>query len=156
MVDIFTPGDDKPHTYETLFHLENAEAVKDEATLAVTGADAGRANLAIIPANPQGLGVEIVKGQEKPVVQGWVPAKGYDVRAIPTPVYTRTAAGQVVEPYLLYPLGAGEANPVKAISFRDGTLAIQMADGRSHAMGFAIQGGKLTQVTWNGTAIKIR
>ena len=86
------------------------------------GADAGRANLTIIPARKEGLSVEIVKGQETPVVQGWVPTKEYDVRAIPTPIYTRKVSGSFIEPYILYPLADGEANPVQIISFADNTL----------------------------------
>ncbi|MBR4220290.1 MAG: hypothetical protein IKR81_03980, partial [Victivallales bacterium] len=156
MFDIFTSKDDKPHTYETMFHLENAEAKLDSITLAVTGADKGRANLAIIPARKEGLSVEIVKGQETPVVQGWVPTKEYDVRAIPTPIYTRKTAGQFVEPYLLYPLADGEANPVQKTSFADNTLTVKMADGTAHTFALKLDGERLAEIIWNGTSIHIR
>ncbi len=156
MFDIFTSKDDKPHTYETMFHLENAEAKLESNTLTVTGADAGRANLAIIPARKEGLSVEIVKGQEEPVVQGWVPAQAYDVRAIPTPIYTRKVSGSFIEPYILYPLADGEANPVKDISFADNTLTVKMADGATHAFALKLDGERLAEINWNGTLIKIR
>ena len=157
MFDIFTPKDDKPHTYASMFHLENAEAKLDAKTLVATGADAGRANLAIIPARVDGgLSVEIIKGQEKPVVQGWVPSKEYDVRAIPTPIYTRKAAGQFIEPYILYPLGDGEANPVEDVSFANNTLTVKMADGATHTFALKLDGERLAEINWNGTTIHIR
>ncbi len=156
MFDIFTSKDDKPHTYETMFHLENAEAKLDSSTLAVTGADKGRTNLAIIPARKEGISVEIVKGQETPVVQGWVPTKEYDVRAIPTPIYTRKAAGQFIEPYILYPLADSETNPVKELAFANNTLTVKLADGTTHTFALKLDGERLAEINWNGTLIKIR
>ena len=157
MFDIFTPKDEKSHTYASMFHLENAEAKIDAKTLAATGADAGRANLAIIPARVDGgLSVEIIKGQEKPVVQGWVPSKAYDVRAIPTPIYTRKAADQFIEPYILYPLADGEANPVQDVSFANNTLTVKMADGTTHSFALKLDGERLAEINWNGTVIHIQ
>ncbi len=156
MFDIFTPKDDRTHTYETIFHLENKEASVDRASLAVTGTDARRANLAILPAAREGLSVAVVKGQEKPVVQGWVPAEGYEVRPIPTPVYTRTAAGQIVEPYVLWPLAPGEPSPVRGVDFADRTLTVRLADGTVHRFTLELAGARIASIQWNGQRIQVR
>jgi len=65
------------------------------------------------------MNVKIVMGQEKPEVQGWVHdenTKGtYECSPVATPIYKRTATGQWIEPYLLYPLKPNEKFPVSSI-----------------------------------------
>ena len=156
MFDVFTPTDKSPHKYETIFHMDDNDAAVSAHTLAVTGRDETHPRLSIMPARPDGLAVEVVKGQETPVVQGWLHTTGYEMRPIPTPIFRRECAGQFVEPYLLYPLGTGEANPVASLSFAEDTLRVQFADGRVLSIAIKLSGQKISSLTWNGELITIR
>jgi hypothetical protein len=75
------------HTYSNLFHFDADEATADDQTLVVSSADAGRANLTLVPLATDGLTLRMVKGQENPV-QGWIPRENH--RAIPTAIYEKT------------------------------------------------------------------
>ena len=70
MIDVFTPKDDKIHTYESFFHFNSADAKIDYDNLSVTSTDKGKANLQIIPLNYDNLSIHLVKGQKSPEVQG--------------------------------------------------------------------------------------
>ena len=115
VVDALKPNDDKPHSYEAMFHLDVKDVAVDPTTKRVLSQNADAANIAIVPAVSEGLSVEVIRGQEKPFVQGWTPAGGYDVRPIPTPVFKRTAAGVTHFVYVFYPLPEGETLPVKSV-----------------------------------------
>ncbi len=156
MFDLFTPSDEQAHTYETMFHLNNDNAVLDEKTLAVTGTDFCRPNLAIMPARKTGLSVAIVKGQETPFVQGWLPTVDYTLRPIATPVFQRKISGQFLEPYLLLPIGAGEENPVLEASFTNNVLLVRWKDGTEHSFSLSVDGDKLSKIVWNGETITLR
>ena len=93
------------HTYENLFHLDADEAALDEETLSVRTLVPDAANLLVIPADRDGLTVEVVKGREEPV-QGWVPRAKH--RPIPTPVYRKTGPPPQTFVTLLVPLATGE------------------------------------------------
>lgn len=115
VVDVLQPRDDKPHTYEAMFHLDVNDVAVDSATKRVLSLNKADANLAIIPAADNGLSVDIVKGQEKPFVQGWMPAGGYKVRPIPTAVFKRTASGVCHFVYVFFPLPTGVKSPVASV-----------------------------------------
>ena len=135
VVDVLSPADGGPHTYDSLFHLDVDEASVDAETLTVTGTS-GEAQLAIIPLDPEGLSIEIVEGQTEPVVQGWIPTGRHDeLRPIPTPTYHAEGAGTVVMAYALVPGEAGAELPVvERLVALDGTLvvALRWSDGRVH------------------------
>jgi hypothetical protein len=135
VVDALQPNDDKPHTYEAMFHLDVKDVDVDPATKRVLSLNEDAANLAIIPAADAGLSVDIVKGQEKPFVQGWVPARGYDVRPIPTPIFKRAATGPAYFVYVFFPLPKGANLPVTsvepvALSPDAARVKVRFADGR--------------------------
>ena len=138
VTDFLTPQDDKTHRHDSMFHLDSPDAKLDEATKSVVTQDED-SNLAIIPLADDGLRVQVISGQETPIVQGWMPvAGGYDVRPIPTPTYTREQSGPASFAYVFYPIAAGAACPIKSVSklavegSRDAVgLTIRFEDGRT-------------------------
>jgi len=115
VVDTLTPSDDQQHSYESMFHLDAERAEVDEQSKSVRTVNADAANLAIIPMADSGLSVRIVSGQEKPIVQGWMPSGGYDVRPIPTPIFGKSGSGPVTLAYALYPTPKGGKCPVTGV-----------------------------------------
>lgn len=152
MLDAFTSADDREHSFSTMFHLDNEAAALDEASKTVAGSDPGIPNLAIIPMRKEGLEVEIVKGQEQPFVQGWVPLKEYEMRAIPTPVYKRKAKGQWLEPWILYPLKADAQSPVAETGYNDNQAFAVMKDGSKYTFTFNMTKDKLSSIIWKTTS----
>ena len=158
MFDMFLPTDKAKRTYETSFHLNEAEAEVKTGLQAVIGTHEGVANLAIVPLNSKGLDVNVVCGQETPEVQGWIHDERcgvYGCRPVATPIYKREVAGQWVEPYLLYPVKAGEEFPVASvkakgtgryvISFKDGTrITVNLTAGAESlgTLSYSIKSGK--------------
>jgi hypothetical protein len=116
VADILTPSDDHEHTYEALFHLDTRNVAVDMKTKQVVTLNKDSANLAIIPVNDASLSLDVVKGQEDPYVQGWIPSGRYGVRPIPTVVFTRQTRGKTEFIYLFYPLPEGMTVPVKSIA----------------------------------------
>ena len=110
--DTLMPYDDEVHTYESPFHLEADDVDLDKETGIVVTRNSDDSNLAIIPLKEPDLDIEIVSGQEEPVVQGWVAAGGYDVRAIPTPIYKKSTKGVTHLVYVFYPIPKGEKCPI--------------------------------------------
>jgi len=135
VVDVLEPTDDQPHTYEAMFHLDVEDVAVDPATKRVITQNDDAANLAIVPVADAELEVEVIKGQEEPFVQGWVPAGGYRVRPIPTPVFKRKAAGVTYFVYVFYPLPKGARLPVtrvEPVSLAPDIVRVKVlfADGR--------------------------
>ena len=137
VVDSLTPSDDKPHKYESMFHLDMTGAEVDAATKAVRTTDAKGANLSILPMADEGIKVSIISGQEKPIVQGWMPAGGYTCRPIPTPVFEKQQAGKASFAYVFYPTPEGGKCPIAkveplTVTGDDGAVgvAIDFGDGR--------------------------
>jgi chondroitin AC lyase len=119
MFDVFTPKDAKEHSYESFFHFNSTKAIINNDFVAAVSNDTNSANLAIVPIKSKEMNVNIVMGQEKPEVQGWVHDErtkdDYACSPVATPVFKRTASGQWIEPYLLYPLKQNEKFPVASI-----------------------------------------
>ena len=132
--DTLTPNDDEAHIYESPFHLEADDVELDNETGKITTRNLGDSNLAIIPLKDSDLDVEIVSGQEEPVVQGWVSAGGYNVRPIPTPTYKKSVKGVTHFVYVFYPIPKGERCPVIRVeSLHEKScpgIRIHFADGK--------------------------
>lgn len=142
--DSFAPRDDKPHTYDAMYHL-NAEAIDIEAAdLRVTTRNARGSNLAMIPLKQAGLSVSNQAGQEKPYVQGWVRQGDYGVRPIPTPVYRLEATGAASTALVLFPLKEGQVNPVAAVK--------AIAQEKERGVEIEFTGGKTQRVLLTGQA----
>jgi|LSQX01.2.fsa_nt_gb hypothetical protein len=156
VVDKLTPEDDKPHKYESMFHLDMSGTEVDAATKAVHTTDEKGANLSIWPAYDDSLSVSVIAGQEEPIVQGWIRLKDYECRPIPTPVYEKEHSGVTRLAYVFYPTPEGAKCPVKGVEYvpvRVGegvALAIDFGEGRidyfalSDAPGKQIKFGNLT------------
>jgi hypothetical protein len=134
VTDFLTPTDDKPHRYDSMFHLD-AGAVKVDGKSVVT--QNKESNLAIIPLADDGLSVRVTSGQEKPIVQGWMPAGGYNVRPIPTSTYSREQSGPASFAYVFYPIAQGKECPISSVeklAVEGGQavgLSIRFSDGRT-------------------------
>jgi hypothetical protein len=123
--------DGKPHLYEALYHLDANEIDADLQTGIVETRDGG-ANLRIVPLRVEGMQTDIVKGQETPVVQGWIP-RGHGIRGvrpIPTIVYGCRSADPVVFVTALQPLGDGAEDRVTSIACDADRIGIVFAGGR--------------------------
>ena len=150
VLDVLSPKDEKEHAYETMFHLENIEAAVDEKSQIACGLDADVANLAILPVKVDGLTSTIVKGKEDEPAQGWELRSGYyDKHPIPTILYNRKAAGQWLEPWLLYPLKPNEKQPpVQSISMTTPqTIELKFADGRVHVIEMTLEADGISKLS---------
>jgi len=146
VVDELHPTDGKPHRYESLFHLDAPDARADQASGTVVTQDPAGANLALIPVQLDGWQVEVVKGQERPVVQGWLPTGKHNVlRPVPTAVYHRTAGGDPQLAYFLVPLREGEPVPTVAALPTEGASTV----GSFAARIVGAEGAHFT-LLWNG------
>jgi len=128
VVDCLTPADDKPHKYDSMFHLDTPPsppltkggqgglgADVDASSKSVRTTNADAANLTILPLAGADLTVSVISGQETPVVQGWMPFAPYKCRPIPTPIFETTRSGPTSLAYVIYPTKAGEKCPVEKV-----------------------------------------
>ena len=132
VVDTLTPSDAKSHKYESMLHLDMSGAEIDPATKSVGTTDAKGANLSIVPMADDGLHVGIISGQEKPAVQGWMPAGGYTCRPIPTPVFEKEQLGKTTMAYVFYPTPEGAKCPIARVK----PVALEGAEGVGMAIDF--------------------
>jgi len=134
IADELEPRDGKPHTYETLFHLDAENAAAD--ALRVTTQNAGP-NLTVLAFGADS--VKIVKGQKDPVVQGWLPddAGGYGgIRPIPTAIYRKEAASAVTLVYALCPAAGTATCPVMFAEVLADRLTVRLTDGKEKTIQF--------------------
>lgn len=134
VVDTLVPSDEKPHRYESAFHLDVSGAEVDAAAKSVRTTDAKGANLSILPVADDGLKVSIVSGQKEPIVQGWMPAGGYTCRPIPTPIFSREQPGDASFAYVFYPTPEGgrcRVVKVEPLAVEGATaMAVRFENGR--------------------------
>jgi hypothetical protein len=134
IADELVPRDGKPHTYDALFHLDAPEAAPDGLQVATQNPGP---NLTI-----QAFGldsVQIVKGQTNPVVQGWLPerAGGYGgIKPIPTAIYQKSAPGQTLLLFALYPTSGPASCPVADVGFASDQLTVRLRDGTERTAHF--------------------
>jgi hypothetical protein len=131
--DRLEPLDSKAHSYQALFHLDAKEVNLDTEGGIVETGDRRVANLRIVPLSGQGLKTRMVRGQESPVVQGWLP-RGHGIRGvrpIPTVVYERRSAKPVCFLTVLQPLRDGSEDRVSAVTAREDTVDVTYASGRA-------------------------
>jgi hypothetical protein len=127
--------DGKPHSYGALWHLDANSVDVDAQTGTVETRDAG-ANLRLVPFCDKGLKARVIKGQETPTVQGWMPL-GHGIRGvrpIPTVVYEYSSAEAVTCVTVFQPLRNGKEDRVAHISHVAGKISITYASGRTTAV----------------------
>ena len=148
LFDVFAPADGAQHDYQTWFHLNSAASLTDPGLKAVVSAEAGAANLAIVPLWSDPSDAEVICGQEEPEVQGWAHLTGYECIPVATPVFKSSAAGTCVMPYLLYPLKPGESLPVRSVKVsRDGTVEISYRDGGKDVIRYSVGDKRLERLS---------
>jgi hypothetical protein len=134
VADELEPQDGKVHTYETLFHLDAADASVNGLRVATQNSGP---NLTLLAFGADS--VKIVKGQREPSVQGWLPDRtgGYGgIKPIPTAIYSRSAAGKTTLLYALCPTREAAACPVESLKLEDNTLTVRQAGGNEVAVQF--------------------
>ena len=130
--DTLEPLDGQPHSYQALFHLDAGKVDLNKESGAVETQDSDTANIRIIPSTNGEMKTEIIRGQETPVVQGWMP-RGHGIRGvrpIPTVVYERRSAKPVYFLTILQPLRDGREDRVTSVSEIDGKVTIQHSSGK--------------------------
>jgi hypothetical protein len=83
--------------------------------------------------NPVAPTARIVKGQETPIVQGWIPL-GHGIRGvrpIPTVVYECGSAEPVTLLMVFQPLRDGKEDRVQRVSLAGGKVSITYASGKT-------------------------
>jgi len=114
VTDFLKASDENVHTYEAMFHLDadGAELVQDGQGVETRNAS-GESNFGIYGVANTAFSIDVISGQEEPIVQGWIPrGKPYECQPIPTPVFKAEGKGTVVMSYVLCPIRAGEKSPV--------------------------------------------
>jgi hypothetical protein len=102
ITDTLEPRDNSIHTYEAVFHIDAPNLDYDPTTKAYRTTFAEGPNMAIAPEDAENIESQLVTGQEKPLVQGWV-AEGHGkmgVRPVPTVIYRKKGAGTAVFRYV--------------------------------------------------------
>ncbi|MGA1199124.1 MAG: alginate lyase family protein, partial [Candidatus Latescibacterota bacterium] len=114
VTDFLKASDENVHTYDAMFHLDaDGAALVQDGRGVETRNGVGESNLGIYGIANTEFSIEVVSGQEEPIVQGWIPrGKPYECQPIPTPVFKAQGKGTVVMSYVLYPIRAGEKSPV--------------------------------------------
>jgi len=117
------------HSYEALFNLDAEDATVHADGLTVSSADAGEPSLTLMPLATEGLSLRIAKGQEEPILLGWVPRE--DHRQIPCAVYSKTGPTPQTMVTLLLPHPTEEPPMVEAelLEHSDEVLGIRVARG---------------------------
>lgn len=139
IVDSFQPRDEKPHTFDAMFHL-NADGIEiDLAGPTVRTRNSSGSNLAILATGTAALAMTNQAGQEKPHVQGWVRQGNYGVRPIPTPVYRLESAGAAKMVFLLYPTREGKTCPITGVKLQPA--------GRGSSIALVDNSGKTRSIT---------
>jgi hypothetical protein len=124
VADTLTPRDDAEHRYESLLHLDAAEATVDDAAKSVR-----TAGLLVVAAPSDGLALQIVKGKDDEPVQGWA---SNPWRAIPTAIYSKSVKGVARLLMVLEPLAPGKQPTVRSVKQPVGSLVeIAFHDGRT-------------------------
>jgi len=145
--DLLTPSDDKPHHYETLFHVDvSPDSIELlPGSLHTVTKNAESSNFAICPVPIDGLSSAVLSGQEEPVLRGWQRGPE-DPLPLPVASYTFEATGTVRALYVLYPIPEGAELPIRAVESMaaDGNsiaARIAFADGTTHHIVQADQSG---------------
>ena len=137
VTDFLRATDGATHRYESLFHLDSVkvDVVGNGRSVETCNRDAG--NLGIYGLVPEHTKLEVVSGQEEPVVQGWIPrGKPYECQPLPTAVYRSEGAGTTSMSFVLAPIAAGDLSPISYAERVNGQVGVEagralLKDGRT-------------------------
>lgn len=127
--------DDKEHRYEALWHLDAPRLSCDPNAGVYETQIAGGANLRVVVEGGNGLRCRVVKGQEQPVVQGWLPTDEprRGVRPIPCLICSRN--GKRVEFLTVFqPLKTGKERRVARVGFHEASVEVIWSDSHTTAI----------------------
>lgn len=103
---------DRPRKIQVLWHWHpKCNVVKND--LEVSSIDKGKGNLGIIPLGDVKWNLKIVKGQEKPRMQGWYSEQYNIIEPSPTAVYSASIEKSSTFAWIFYP-SKGQVPQVKA------------------------------------------
>ncbi len=148
LVDILIPSGESAHRYDSVFHLDvprSSDAVLDRRNRTVTTRQADGPNISILPAARSLVRARIVRGQEKPTVQGWLP-RGHGmvgVRPVPTAGFTVEAGGTQRMVCALYPFRRGGRCKVAHVE----ALVTDGAEGTAVKLDFT--DGRVAYFAWS-------
>lgn len=118
LTDEFIPSDEKDHSYDIWFHFNTEKYKVDNELKLVCSNDNTAANIAIVRIGDV-HDMDIVLGQEKPEVQGWVSetvlGDGFECRPVATPIFHVKGSGVVKEQFVFIPFRKGEAIAISRI-----------------------------------------
>jgi len=118
VTDTFVPSDNKNHNYETWFHFNTPYFGINDNNGIVYSEEPNSPNIAIISLSGNSS-LKVVKGQETPNVQGWIPVvgggNGFHCEPIATPTYRISGEGKVSETYLFVPYQANSSMPIERV-----------------------------------------
>lgn len=141
VTDFLKATDDKSHVYDAMFHLDadGAEVLENGRGVETRNAE-GESNFGIYGIANVPFSIDVISGQEDPVVQGWIPrGKPYECQPIPTPIFKAEGEGTVVMSYVLFPIKAGESSPVTYME----RIPVNGDQGRAAIGGrIALKGGR--------------
>jgi len=92
---------DRPRKIEALWHWHPENRIQFENNSVFTKNDKG--NLQIIPAGKQNWEVKMVKGQEKPEIQGWYSKEYNNYEPNPTTIFSTQIEANTTFVWVLYP-----------------------------------------------------
>lgn len=108
VIDRMEEGDNRPHEYQVLWHLEDYPICLEKERAVITAPNGS----ALIWQAAGTDAAELVRGQTRPVYQGWAASwKAEEKRPLPTLIARRGGSGAVRMVTLLYPLPVGAQKP---------------------------------------------
>lgn len=118
VTDFLNASDDQSHVYDAMFHLDaDAAVVLENGKGVETRNEQGESNLGMYGLANAPFSIDVISGQEEPIVQGWIPrGKPYECQPIPTPVFKAKGKGTVAMSYILYPIQADQTSPVVQVT----------------------------------------
>ncbi|MCB9555198.1 MAG: alginate lyase family protein [Deltaproteobacteria bacterium] len=116
VVDTLTPNDAQIHSYQARWQLLTTSTQHDASLRSITTDDKGLPNLVIQPLSQLGLLVQADSATTSPEVLGWNLDHNSGQRTAATTVrHSRNGRGVQRFVTLLWPLRAGEANPISSV-----------------------------------------
>ncbi len=120
---------EKPCEIQPLWHFHPDCKVRKKGA-AVWSADARQGNVRIEPVGDVKWNVELVKGQEKPQIQGWYSLKYNFKKPAPTAVYRSRIKDEALVAWVIVPgLGVIPPGAVKRLSAPNGAVRLQIRIG---------------------------
>ena len=137
VIDRLAAPDDRPHTFEIMWHLEECKLAIDGQTF--TGDFGDGVGLAAATSDASAK-ITDMKGQHKPFFQGWMPiwvGGPHEHRPIPTPVVQGTFTGAKRIVTVLYPYRGG-ANRLRGVTAdadpKADSFTLMLADGTERSV----------------------